>query len=166
MAKRSMESTKESAQGSEVDELLRAIDEDYESVIMALTELKSSRKLDLFIRKRLDAIVARHVQIAARIGTQKASILVCQHLGETVKHSIIVTNMWLSILLVDYRFRYERLMQLSNAMKPGSAHCEIVEVMHELLYITSILQNSIGVKRTAQRIQAILAVAIEREQKA
>lgn len=160
-----MESSKYSTRESEVDEFLQAIDEDYESVIAALTELKSSRKLDLFIRKRLDAVVAKHVRIAVLVGTQKASILIGQHLGETVKHSIIVTNTWLSILLVDYRLRYERLMQLSREAHAGSVHCEVVEVMHELIYITSILQNSIGVKRTAQRIQALLKVEIEREQK-
>jgi hypothetical protein len=113
----------------------------------------------------LDAIVATHIQIAARVGTQKASILVCEHLGEEVKHSIIVMNTWLSILLVDYRFKYDQIMRLANTLPPGPAHCEIVEMMHELLYITSTLRNSIGVKRTTQRIEAILAVAIERGEK-
>ena len=149
----------------EVACLLASIDENYRSVLTALTELKSSRKLDLFIRKRLDAVVAAHIQLAARMGTHKATRLVCRHLGEKGEHSIIVTNTWLSILLVDYRLRYDKIMHLAQTIPPGPAHCEIVEMMHELLYITATLQSSIGIKRASQRIQAVLAVAIEGERK-
>ena len=158
-----MESNEGTKQENEVACLLASIDENYRSIITAFTELKSSKKLDLFIRKRLDAITAAHAQIAARVGTQEALILVCRHLGEKVEHSIIVTNTWLSFLLVDYRFRYDKIMRLTQTVPPGPAHGEIIEMMRELLYITTTLQNSIGVKRTSQRIQAILAVGLEKE---
>lgn len=158
-----MENLLDSTRESEVADLLTSIDENYRSVLTAMKELKSSKKLDLFIRKRLDAIVAVHVRIAARVGTQQASLVICRHLGEKVEHSIIVTNTWLAVLLVDYRFRYEKMMRLAQTVPPGPAHGEIVEMMRELLYITATLQNSIGVRRTSQRIQAVLAVSLDRE---
>ena len=158
-----MENVLATTRENEVACLLASIDEDYRSILTALKELKSSKKLDLFIRKRLDAIVATHVQIAARVGTQKALLMVRGHLGEKVEHSIIVTNTWLSVLLVDYRFRYDKIMRLAQTVAPGPAHGEIVEMMHELLYIIATLQNSIGVKRTSQCIQAVLAVNLDGE---
>jgi hypothetical protein len=155
-----MENTKDTARASEVKRLLTCIDNEYQCVISALNEMKASRKRDRFIQKRLDTGVVRHVQLAMLVDTMQASALLAQHLAQKEVRSIVIANTWASILLVDYRMKYAKLLRLVKNIPAQMQQDEIICLMHELIYITQTLHDTIGIEQAVQRIEAILAARL------